>query len=197
MRPTLLAAILTCSAQVAWGANPSANLSAIYQLARDNDAIYASALEAYKAGLEKLPQGKALLLPSIGLSATLSHIDTESNITGYSNNSDPYGYGLSLTQPIYRIQNMETYEQARLQVLQAEQTLKVAEQDLRLRVAKAYFDVLQAQDVLTTVRAQKHAYTEQLAQARKSFEVGAATITDTGRGQGALRPHGRPGNRGH
>jgi len=179
MRLTLLAAILTCLAEVVWGANPSANLSAIYQLARDNDAIYASALDAYKAGLEKLPQGKALLLPTLGLSANLNHTDTESNLAGYSNSADPYGYGLSLTQPIYRKQNLETYEQAKLQVLQAEQTLKVSEQDLHLRVAKAYFDILQAQDVLTTVRAQKQAYAEQLAQARKTFEVGAATITDT------------------
>ena len=55
----------------------------------------------------------------------------------------------------------------------------MAEQELLLRVAGAYFDVLQAQDVVATAQAQKQAYAEQLAQARKSFEVGAATITDT------------------
>ncbi|MDD5389735.1 MAG: TolC family outer membrane protein [Gallionellaceae bacterium] len=175
MRLTLLTVALACVTQVAWGAN----LSSIYQLARDNDAVFAAAQEAYKAGLEKLPQGKALLRPTISLSANFNHTDAQSSIAAYSKSSDPYGYSLSLTQPLYRKQNLETYEQAKLQVLQAEQQLKVAEQDLQLRVAKAYFDVLQAQDVLATARSQKQAYAEQLAQARKSFEVGAATITDT------------------
>lgn len=175
MRLTLLATALACVTQVAWGAN----LSSIYQLARDNDAAFASAQAAYQAGLEKLPQGRALLWPTVNLTANLGHTNTESNIPGFSNSYDPYGFSLSLTQPLYRKQNLESYEQAKLQVLQAEQQLKVAEQDLQLRVAKAYFDVLQAQDVLATARAQKQAYAEQLAQAKKSFEVGAATITDT------------------
>jgi outer membrane protein len=56
--------------------------------------------------------------------------------------------------------------------------LKLAEQSLVLRVATAYFDVLMAQDTLATAQSQKQAFAEQLAQARKSFEVGAATITD-------------------
>jgi outer membrane protein len=173
MRLTLCLA-LACVTQVAWGAN----LSAIYQLARENDAAFASALEAYKAGQEKLPQGKALLRPTVNLTGNLRTLDSESSLTG-SQNYNSRILALSLSQPIYRRQNLESYEQAKLQVLQAEQTLKLAEQDLQLRVAKAYFEVLQAQDVLATVRAQKQAYAEQLAQARKSFEVGAATITDT------------------
>ncbi|PIX97597.1 MAG: channel protein TolC [Hydrogenophilales bacterium CG_4_10_14_3_um_filter_63_21] len=175
MRLILLAATLACVTQVAWGAN----LSSIYQLARANDATYATALQAYQAGLEKLPQGRALLRPTVSLAGNVNHVDTQSSLVGYSQTSDPYGFSLSLTQPLYRKQNLEAYEQAKLQVLQAEQTLTVAEQDLLLRVARAYFDVLQAQDVLATARGQKQAFAEQLAQARKSFEVGAATITDT------------------
>ena len=174
MRLTLLASTLVIASGTAWGAN----LSAIYDLARANDAVYAAAQEAYKAGLEKLPQGKALLRPTIGLSGNLRYNDSDSSLSG-AQSYNSRGLSLSLTQPLYRKQNLESYEQAKLQVLQAEQTLKVAEQDLQLRVAKAYFDVLQAQDVLATARAQKQAYAEQLAQARKSFEVGAATITDT------------------
>ena len=172
MRLTLLA--LACVTQVAWGAN----LSAIYQLAHANDAVLAAAQEARKAGLEKLPQGRALLLPTVNLNGNLNHNDNEYNLFP-SQNYNSRSLALSLSQPIYRKQNLESYEQAKLQVLQAEQTLKVAEQDLLLRVAKAYFDVLLAQDVLATARGQKQAYAEQLAQARKSFEVGAATITDT------------------
>lgn len=179
MRQTLLAAAIASTLVIASGAASGANLSEVYQLARANDATYAAAQQAYKAGQEKLPQGKALLRPNVNLSASYNHTDTESSNAAFSRTSDPYGFSLSLVQPIYRKQNLEGYEQAKLQVLQAEQTLRVAEQDLQLRVAKAYFDVLQAQDVLATARAQKLAYAEQLAQARKSFEVGAATITDT------------------
>lgn len=173
MRPTLLAVLLFSS--TAWGAN----LSAIHDLARAHDAGYAAAREAHRAGQEKLPQGRALLRPTASLTATASHTDSDSSIAGYSQNYDPYGYSLSLTQPLYRKQNLESYEQAKLQVVQAEQALRAAEQDLRLRTAKAYFDVLQAIDVVNTAQAQKQAYAEQLAQAQKSFEVGVTTITDS------------------
>jgi outer membrane protein len=177
MRLTLLATLLLSS--TAWGTN----LSAIYDLARTNDAGYAAAREAYRAGQEKLPQGKALLRPTASLTATASHTNTDSSIAGYSQNYDPYGFSLSLSQPLYRKQNLESFAQAKLQVMQAEQTLHVAEQDLRLRTAKAYFDVLQAEDVIATAQAQKQAYAEQLAQAQKSFEVGVSTITDTNEAQ--------------
>ena len=169
--PTALAVL--CLATPAW----SANLSAIYQLARDNDAKLAAAREALKAGQEKLPQGKAGLLPSVSLSS--SYFSSRSDTSGHAHSSDPYGYRLDLAQPLYRKQNLESYEQGKIQALLSEQQFKVAEQELLLRVAGAYFDVLQAQDVVATAQAQKQAYAEQLAQARKSFEVGAATITDT------------------
>ncbi|MEJ1958980.1 MAG: TolC family protein [Nitrosomonadales bacterium] len=62
---------------------------------------------------------------------------------------------------------------------QTEAQFKVAEQDLILRVAQAYFDVLIAQDSVQLAEAQKIAITEQLEQAKRNFEVGTATITDT------------------
>ncbi len=174
MRTSLLFAALYLTTQLAWGAN----LDAIYQLARDNDARYAAAKQAYKAGQEKLPQGKALLRPNVNLSANLRYNDTQSSLSG-SSNYESHGFTLALVQPLYRKQNLESYEQAKLQALLAEQQLKVAQQDLILRTANAYFDVLLAQDALATVQAQKQAFTEQLGQAKKSFEVGVATITDT------------------
>lgn len=172
MRLKILATF--CVIALASSGAMSANLSEIYQLARANDAEFASAEASYRASLEKLPQGKALLRPSIGLSANLRENDTDS-----SGSYGSHQYGLSLSQPLFRKQNLETYEQTKLQVLQAEQTLKATEQSMKLRVAQAYFAVLQAQDVLATAQAQKQAFAEQLAQARKSFEVGASTITDT------------------
>jgi len=172
MRLKLL--VTLCVTALASSGALGANLNDIYQLARANDAEFASAQASYRAGMEKLPQGKALLRPSIGFSANLRENDTDS-----AGSYGSHQYGLSLSQPLFRKQNLETYEQTKLQVQQAEQTLKVAEQNLQLRVAQAYFAVLQAQDVLATAQAQKQAFAEQLAQARKSFEVGVVTITDT------------------
>jgi len=172
MRLKLL--VTLCATALASSGVLGANLNDIYQLARANDAEFASAQASYRAGMEKLPQGKALLRPSIGFSANLRENDTDS-----AGSYGSHQYGLSLSQPLFRKQNLETYEQTKLQVQQAEQTLKVAEQNLQLRVAQAYFAVLQAQDVLATAQAQKQAFAEQLAQARKSFEVGVVTITDT------------------
>lgn len=173
MRQSLLFLALNLAAGLA----VAANLSEIHQLARDNDPIYAAAKEAHRAGQEALPQGKALLRPTISLSGYLRHNDVDTSTS--HNDYGSHGYGLSLVQPLYRKQNLESYEQAKLAVLLAEQQLHLADQDLVLRVAQAYFDVLLAQDNLATVEAQKKALSEQLAQAKKSFEVGAATIVDT------------------
>jgi outer membrane protein len=84
-----------------------------------------------------------------------------------------------VTQPIYRRQNIVVYEQALTQVEQADAQLALAAQDLILRVAQAYFDVLLAQDNVALAQAQKAAIGQQLEQAKRNFEVGTATITDT------------------
>ena len=182
MRIRLIVATLAWAIPAGLASAPSwaANLSEIYQLARDNDAQLAAAREARNAGAEKVVQGRAGLLPTVSLGGSVRQVDPDSSLPTARN--DPYttrGLSLSLVQPIYRKQNLEGYEQAKLQALLSEQELTLAEQNLVLRVATAYFDVLMAQDSLDTARAQKEAITEQLAQARKSFEVGAATITDT------------------
>jgi outer membrane protein len=156
----------------------SANLSSVLQLARENDAGFAAAQESYKAGQEKIPQGRAGLLPTVSLGANARYNESRSSVSA-SADYDSRNISLALIQPLYRKQNLEAYAQARVQALLAEQQLKLAEQNLILSVAQAYFAILQAQDVLATAQAQKQAFGEQLAQARKSFEVGASTITDT------------------
>lgn len=156
----------------------AANLGEMFQLALSNDATYAAARESHRAGLEALPQGKSLLRPTVSLSSYLRRNDAETSAPSDSTYSSR-GYSLSLTQPLYNKPNFESYEQSRLAVLLAEQQLLLAGQDLMLRVATAYFEVLLAQDTLATVQAQMEAVAEQLAQAKKSFEVGASTIVDT------------------
>ncbi len=160
------------------------DLQQVYRDAKAYDAQYAAARHSLRAGLEKLSQGRALILPTLNLSAnsTLTRTDTEphdSNIPSTLRDARSYGYSLSFSQPIFRMQNILQYSQAGYQVRQAEATFSQAGQDLIVRTAQAYFDVLAAQDTLALVQAQKTAIGEQLAQAKRNFEVGTATITDT------------------
>jgi outer membrane protein len=161
------------------------DLLQVYRDARSYDAQYAAARFALLAGLEKLPQGRALILPALNLTAgyTQTWLDSESRnqtvVPSFSRDFDGRNYTFTLSQPIYRPQNWLQYGQAGFQVKQAEAVFAQAEQDLILRAAQAYFDVLAALDTLALVRAQKAAISEQLAQAKRNFEVGTATITDT------------------
>jgi outer membrane protein len=161
------------------------DLVQVYRDAQRYDAQYAAARANLEAGREKLPQGRALVLPTLNLSgsATRSRFDVKSEDLSQSpsfvRGANSLAYTLTLTQPLYRPQNLIQYSQGEYQVKQAEATFSNAYQDLVIRVAQAYFDVLAAQDTLNLVRAQKAAISEQLAQAKRNFEVGTATITDT------------------
>ena len=161
------------------------DLVQVYRDAKGYDAVYAAARHALQAGLEKLPQGRALILPTLNLSGnmTSTRIETEPHNTSIADRSlrdaRSFGYSLSFSQPVFRAQNYYQYGQAEHQVKQAEAVFAQAAQDLIVRVAQAYFDVLAAQDTLALLQAQKTAIGEQLAQAKRNFEVGTATITDT------------------
>jgi outer membrane protein len=168
-------------------AQPAAaeDLLQVFRDAQRYDATYSAARNSLAAGRERLPQGRALLLPNLNLSAsaTRSRVDAESRDPALSpsflRNPDNTGFTLTLSQPIFRRQNWLQYEQSEYQVRQAEATFGQATQDLIIRVGQAYFEVLGQYDTLTLVRAQKAATSEQLAQAKRNFEVGTATITDT------------------
>jgi len=161
------------------------DLQQVYRDAKGYDAPYAAARYALQAGMEKLPQGRALLLPTLNLSGnmTSTRIETErhspSTLPTTLVDARSYGYALQFSQPIFRAQNYLEYSKAEFQLKQAEAAFGLAGQDLIVRVAQAYFDVLAARDTLALVQAQKAAISEQLAQAKRNFEVGTATITDT------------------
>ncbi len=161
-----------------------ADLIAVYRDALAYDAQFASARAALEAGREKLPQGRAGLLPTVGVTAstTWNDVDTTRRGSGaaptdfrYNNN----GWTATLTQPLFRWQNWVAYTQSELAVAQAEAQFALARQELIVRAAQAYFDVLLALDTLAVAQAQKVAIAEQLESAKRNFEVGTATITDT------------------
>ena len=173
MRKSLMATLIT-------GAFFSLNVQAadllqIYKDALMNDAQYASARASLAAGQEKAPQGLAGLLPVISASGGYARNEVLSSPYTYNANS----YALTLTQPLFRWANIQQYQQGKLAVAASEAAFAQAQQDLITRVAQAYFDVLAAQDVIAFVQAQKVAISEQLASAKRNFEVGTATITDT------------------
>jgi outer membrane protein len=167
----LFAVLLPASSVVA------ADLMQVYRAALANDAQYAAARASAEAGREKLPQGLAGLLPTVGVGINTLWNDNIYNDIKRSFNTN--GYNVSLTQPLFRWQNYVQYGQAKLQVVQSEANFAQAKQDLILRVAQAYFDVLNAEENLKAVQANKTAIVQQLEQAKKNFEVGTATITDT------------------
>jgi outer membrane protein len=161
------------------------DLLQVYRDAQRYDAVYGAARFSLEAGRERIPQGRALLLPTLNLSANAAAVrieqesDNELIAPAFVRSPTTKGFTLTLSQPLYRPQNLAQRNQADYQVRQAEATYAQASQDLSVRTAQAYFDVLAAQDTLALVGAQKAAISEQLAQAKRNFEVGTATITDT------------------
>ncbi|WON74725.1 TolC family outer membrane protein [Nitrosospira sp. Is2] len=163
----------------------------IYREALEQDALYSSARHAHEAAQEKLPQGRAGLLPTVtlGFVRRRQFIDIENpNQLGISVGAvirpssvviDNQSLTLTATQPIFRKENFAVYEQSKLQVAQADSQFIIAAQDLILRVAQAYFDILVAEVNLEAAQAQLKAIGEQLEQAKRNFQVGTATIVDT------------------
>lgn len=84
-------------------------------------------------------------------------------------------YSVTLTQPLYRKQNFAVYRQGKAQRAAADAQLVIARQDLMLRTAQAYFEVLSAQQNLTTASAHVATIQAQANEARKKLAVGAAT----------------------
>jgi outer membrane protein len=191
--PTMMrfqAAALACFVAALAGAAPAGaeDLMDIYREAQRSDPALAAAQANWTATQERVPQARAGLLPNVTLSAS-----TNANYFGTNLDSDPhvsvnrsFGFGgltVSAAQPLYRYANTVAYSQAIEQVRQADYTLESAKQDLILRVATAYFDVLLAQFNVELAESQKAAVSEQLAQAKRNFEVGVSTITDTNEAQ--------------
>ena len=163
----------------------SQSLVELYQAARGYDAGYLGAKSQYEANLARANQALGGILPNIALNTTLTrtYLDFRPEQVVPPNvvpSQRAYGTNtgaIVLTQPLYRPANWAVYRQADQQTQQAVAVYEAAEQDLLVRVSQAYFDVLGAEDTLSFVQAQKKAVGEQLAAARRNFEVGATPIT--------------------
>ncbi len=160
------------------------DLVQIYRAALTGDPVLASARATREATQELVPQARAGLLPTVNLTANAGvedfhdRLHTDPTVTFHDR--FPNGaYTVSASQPLYRPQNSIALSQAREQVGQGDYILASTQQDLIIRVIQAYLDVLLARFNIELTKSQKAAVSENLAQAKRNFEVGTATITDT------------------
>jgi len=186
LRVLTLTALLTALLTVLPNARAD-NLVDVYRLALQNDNAWSAAQNDYHANLEKDTQGRSLLMPNITAGANYYKNELDSTLTSPVTGSvissghfwyDSKGYTLQLVQPLFREPAFAAYSQGKIAVTQAEAQLALARQDLILRTAQAYFDVLAAQDTLEFARSQKAAIKGQYDLSRRNFEVGNATIVD-------------------
>ncbi|AZQ54093.1 channel protein TolC [Burkholderia cenocepacia] len=159
----------------------TANASSLERFASEAlaaDAAFRSAEAAWRAGIEKAPQGRAGLLPQVGIQQVIYRNGVRipgQAVPGYSTN----GFTLTLNQPLFNWAAWENWQQGQLLAMDAELELAQAKQDLLLRVAQAYLAALNAQDDLALAIGHRKAVAEQLALAKRRFALGDATIVDT------------------
>ena len=141
---------------------------------------YDSGIAAARASLEAQEAGadvtRSALLPQIGAYGDANHIDVDG--PNQDNSYKSYGYGVQLTQPLFQADAWFAYDAAQFRTEAARAEYNLAQQQLILDVAAAYFDVLRAADNLTTARATENAIERQYQQAQERFDVGLIAITE-------------------
>ena len=185
-RPWLAGAVLMISLPLGASAD---TLLDVYRKAQERDPVYSGAIHALRAARERMPQARAGLLPAVNL------VGATSQQSGQASFSEaPYvdrdvrnrSWNLQLTQPLWRAASWAALDQAERQEALAEAQFRQAEQELILRTAQAYLDVLVAQEAERVARLQTIAVTQQLELARRNFEVGTGIVTDVHEAQARL-----------
>lgn len=155
------------------------SLQELYDAARGYDATYLAARASADAAAARVAQAEALFRPTLGLQASATGTRSDGPDVMPTVTSRTLQAGLQGSYSVYNAANQPTLDKSRRGYDVAQADLEAAEQDLIVRLATAYFNVLNAQDTLSTTQANKLAIAEQLASAKRNFEVGTATITDT------------------
>lgn len=159
------------------GTSYAQGLSEMYTAARSYDATYQAARAAAEAAEYRAAQAEGLALPN--LTANVRGAAVVSRLPRAINgDNDVLQAGMNGRYPLYNQANKATIDQAHRSLEASRADLETAEQDLIIRVSQAYFDVLAAEDTAQLTRVSKAAILEQLASAKRNFEVGTATITD-------------------
>jgi len=185
--PRLAPLLILTVALLTTGAAHGRSLADVWQAALQRDPIYAAARAQRDAEQERVSQANAQLLPRVNAQANVQERDTRRAATlGSNTDSRRNLWAVTLSQPVYDPEKFSLLSQTQLQAHAADLTRQIAHQDLMLRVAEAYFDVLAAQDTLRVIQAQIAAAESQLRAAQRSFELGGTTVADTHETQSRL-----------
>jgi len=176
------------------------DLLSILQLALDNDHTLRQAKASYRENRESMIQSRSSLLPTFGIGGSTTRLTSGPTNSIYANIPDPvtgepvrtrvaedhsfrpginnHGWGMNLTQSVVNLANWYNFQSAKARDKAAAVNLATQEQDLIMRVATAYFDVLRAIDMLDTNVQEEEAALRSLDQTRQREEVGLVAITD-------------------
>ena len=160
------------------------NLEEIYELALKNDPLLKAAEATYRAGKENKAQGRAGLLPTLSISGSSNWNEyrvMDQIIDQYNSNN----YSGRLSQPIFRMDKWFQFKRGKSLSDSAQAEFGYQQQETMIRVASAYFNVLNSIDSLNAARAEEKAIGKQKDLAKKRFEVGLAAITEVQETQAA------------
>lgn len=177
------------------GPAQAASLMEVYQQALQSDPLIHEAESRRLAALESVPQARSALLPQLSATGfydqssssgrTIFQDSTGIGVASSESATNTTGWQLDLRQTVFRWDQVVSLKQAGKQVAKAEAQREAAQQDLIVRVAQRYFDVLAAEDRLTSIHADRLAIARQLEQAKQRFDVGLIAITDVQESQAA------------
>ncbi|MFT6449700.1 MAG: outer membrane protein [Oleispira sp.] len=155
----------------------AADLNEIYQLSLTNDAELAAAKAKRSSGDYQVSLARAALLPQITIGAT--KIDSETEIDGGpTSDVEALSYNATISQTLFNLNSWYNYKAASAGGGASDLEYVLSEQQLILRTAGAYFNVLRAKENLETARAEEKAVKRQLEQTQQRFEVGLIAITE-------------------
>ncbi|MFT7338298.1 MAG: outer membrane protein [Marinobacter maritimus] len=156
----------------------SMNLVETYEKALSYDSGIAAAQARFESQQAASDVTRSALLPQIGAYGEARHIDNDGPSASQDNSYKELNYGVQLTQPLFRADAWFQYDASQFQTDSARAQYNLAQQQLILDVATAYFDVLRAQDTVTTALAGEAAIRRQYEQAQERFDVGLIAITE-------------------
>jgi outer membrane protein len=152
------------------------NLLQAYQQALESDPAFQAAVAEYYATRQNIPLNAANLLPSVTATMGRTGDITTNEVRGRVETRID-AFTVNLIQPVLDFSAWKRLEAAQTETKAAYSTLLSAKQDLILRTAQSYFDVLLAKDTLAFILDEKKFVAQQLAQTRERFKVGLDAIT--------------------
>lgn len=155
------------------------DLMDIYKQALENDTTFKDAYDTYMSSTEAVPQARSALYPQVGITSQVGS-NLQNVVAGGLGGHQTYSsnqWQVTASQAIFNYKVWAQVEQAKASVKAAQATFNDSAQNLILRTAKAYFDVLFAKDTLDFAEAKKRANKRQYEQASQRFNVGLDAIT--------------------